>query len=62
MPFVEFKCSACAYAFSRLVFKGDESPQTVCPRCGSDRLETAPTSESLFGGIASFSGLATDVN
>ncbi|MFZ0610823.1 MAG: zinc ribbon domain-containing protein [Desulfobacterales bacterium] len=62
MPSVEFICSACGHTFSRVVFKGDDTPGTVCPRCGSDRIRTSPTSESLFDGIASFSSLSTDVN
>ena len=62
MPSVEFNCSACGHAFNRVVFKGDDTQGTVCPRCGSDRVESSPAAESLFDGIASFSSLATDVN
>lgn len=62
MPSVDLICKACDHTFSRVVFKGDETPEMVCPHCGSGLIETALTSESLFDGIASFSRLSTDVN
>ena len=62
MPSVDFLCKDCGHAFTRLVFKGDDTSGTVCPRCGGGRIKTQPKSESLFAGITSFGSLSKDVN
>ena len=62
MPSVDFLCKDCGHAFTRLVFKGDDTLGTVCPCCGSGSIKTQPISESLFDGIASGSSLSKDVN
>ena len=62
MPSVDFVCKDCGHTFTRLVFKGDDTSETVCPRCGSGSIKTQSISESLFDGIASSSSLSKDVN
>jgi len=64
MPSVDFLCKDCGHAFTRLVFKGDDTSETVCPCCGSGNgsIKTQPISESLFDGTVSISSLSKDVN
>jgi hypothetical protein len=62
MPSIDSLCKDCGHAFTRLVFKGDDTLETVCPCCGSGSIKTQPISESLFDGIASISSLSKDVN
>jgi hypothetical protein len=62
MPSVDFLCKDCGHAFTRLVFKGDDTLGTVCPCCESGSIKTQPKSESLFDATASLSSLSKDVN
>jgi putative FmdB family regulatory protein len=62
MPSIDFLCKDCDHAFNRLVFRGDDTSDTVCPCCGSGSIKTQPISEGLFDGIASTSSLSKDVN
>ena len=38
MPLYEYKCSACAHRFERIV-KFSDAPLTTCPECGKDAIE-----------------------
>jgi hypothetical protein len=62
MPSEDFLCKDCGHAFTRLVFKGDDTSGTVCPCCGGGRIKTQPKSESLFDRKMPISSLLKDVN
>ena len=62
MSKIEYHCNACDTWFERVVLRGAERTVPDCPSCRSRRVQIAPSSRSLFNGIANFSTLARDTH
>lgn len=56
MPIFEFKCGECGAGFELIALAGHETA-TVCPRCGSEKLEKLFSTFATPGNPAASGGL-----